>query len=301
MDVADQNSTTLSASTAEIPSGKSLPPSMIERLTLILDAFDGQAARITLEQVACRTRLPRSTVHRILDQLVTFGWVEHASFGYCLGRRALGGGGGEGSGLLREAAAPFLHELHHQTGMVVHLTVLDGPDVVYLDKVGGQFAAAIPSRVGGHAPAHCTAGGKAILAWVAPERVDALFGAVLSRGTENTITDINVLHQELSRIRRRRGVAFEREEAARGVACVAAAVRGYDNPVGSIALCGSNSSARLERLAPLVVHAVREISRSLYPESDHSRRPRKAPSVPADTFSAETMNRLLAVSPEDWT
>ena len=48
--------------------------------------------------------------------------------------------------------------------MVVHLTVLDGPDVVDLDKVGGRFAAAIPSRVGGHAPAHCTAGGKAILA-----------------------------------------------------------------------------------------------------------------------------------------
>ncbi|MER7683345.1 IclR family transcriptional regulator C-terminal domain-containing protein [Streptomyces sp. NPDC096934] len=65
--------------------------------------------------------------------------------------------------------------------MVVHLTVLDGPDVVDLDKVGGRFAAAIPSRVGGHAPAHCTAGGKAILAWIAPERVDALFGSVLSR------------------------------------------------------------------------------------------------------------------------
>ncbi|TBV75714.1 IclR family transcriptional regulator, partial [Lysinibacillus sp. OL1] len=80
----------------------------------------------------------------------TFGWVEHASFGYCLGRRALGGGGGEGNGLLREAAAPFLHELHHQTGMCVHLTGRDGPDVVYLDKVGGRFAAAIPSRVGGH-------------------------------------------------------------------------------------------------------------------------------------------------------
>ncbi|GAA3130591.1 hypothetical protein GCM10020255_004220 [Rhodococcus baikonurensis] len=113
-----------------------------------------------------------------------------------------GDGDGERRSSLREAAAPFLHELHQQTGMVVHLTVLDGPDVVDLDKVGGRFAAAIPSRVGGHAPAHCTAGGKAILAWIAPERVDALFGSVLSRSTENTITDINVLHQELSRIRR---------------------------------------------------------------------------------------------------
>lgn len=90
MGIADQNGTTPSVST-EMKSGKDLPPSMIERLTLILDAFGGRGARITLEQVACRTRLPRSTVHRILDQLTTFGWVEHASFGYCLGRRALRG------------------------------------------------------------------------------------------------------------------------------------------------------------------------------------------------------------------
>ncbi len=164
--------------------------------------------------------------------------------------RSPGDGDGERRSSLREAAAPFLHELHQQTGMVVHLTVLDGPDVVDLDKVGGRFAAAVPSRVGGHAPAHCTAGGKAILAWITPERVDALFGSVLSRSTENTITNINVLHQELSRIRRRRGVAFERGESAHGVACIAAAVRGYEEPVGSIALCGNNKSVQLERLAP---------------------------------------------------
>jgi DNA-binding IclR family transcriptional regulator len=232
---------------------------------------------------------------------VKLDWVDHASFGYCLGRRALGLGGGDGGhSQIREAAAPLLHELHLQTGMVVHLSVLDGRESVYLDKVGGRFAAALPSRVGGRVLAHSTAGGKAMLAWIDPERVDALFGATLPRCTENTIAEIGILHQELNRIRQRRGLAFERGESARGLACVAAAIRGHDGPVGSIALCGDMRTAQLERVAPLVVDAAREVSRSLYPELGAPRRGRKAPPIPANTFSADTMDRLLAASTEQW-
>ena len=301
MTIVDMNDTLSTVQTAGGQPKKDLPPSMVERMTLILDAFDGRAARLTLEEVACRTQLPRSTVHRILDQLVKLDWVDHASFGYCLGSRALGLGGGDGGhSQIREAAAPLLHELHLQTGMVVHLSVLDGRESVYLDKVGGRFAAALPSRVGGRVLAHSTAGGKAMLAWIDPERVDALFGSALPRCTENTITDVAVLHQELNRIRQRRGLAFERGESARGVASVASAIRGHEGPVGSIALCGDMRTAQLERVAPLVVDAAREVSRTLYPELGAPRRGRKTPPVPTNTFSAETMDRLLAASSDHW-
>lgn len=70
-----------------------LPPSMAERFTLVLDEFAGPSARLTLEDVARRTHLPRSTAHRILDQLVRLGWLEHTAVGYSLGWRALGLGG----------------------------------------------------------------------------------------------------------------------------------------------------------------------------------------------------------------
>ena len=66
------------------------PPSMVERMTLILDAFPGRTSTLSLEDVARRTRLPRSTAHRILDQLVRARWLEHTEFGYRLGPRALG-------------------------------------------------------------------------------------------------------------------------------------------------------------------------------------------------------------------
>ena len=56
---------------------RTLPPSMVERMTLILEAFDSPTRRLTLEQVSQRTTLPRSTAHRILDQLVRLDWLEH--------------------------------------------------------------------------------------------------------------------------------------------------------------------------------------------------------------------------------
>ncbi|MFC4603974.1 IclR family transcriptional regulator [Rhodococcus kronopolitis] len=277
------------------------PPSMVERMTLILDAFDGRAARLTLEEVALRSGLPRSTVHRILDSLVKLNWVEHASFGYRLGRRALGVGGDGGHAELREVAAPLLHELHMQTGMVVHLSVLAGNEVVYLDKIGGRLAAAIPSRVGGRVPAQSSACGKAMLAWLDPEQVDTLVGNNLVRITERTIADLGILHLELNRIRQRRGLAFEREESARGVACVASAVRGPEGPVAAISLCGGSRNAQLERVAPLVVDATREIARTLYPELGSPRRgAQPVPVVDTDSWSPEARARLLSVQSGGW-
>src|SRR5699024_5813688 len=65
--------------------GRGLPPSMVERMTLILDSFDGRRDRLTLEDVARRTELPRSTTHRIVDQLVRLRWLPRTAAGYALG------------------------------------------------------------------------------------------------------------------------------------------------------------------------------------------------------------------------
>ena len=271
-----------------------LPASMVERMTLIMDEFIGTFTRLTLEDVARRTRLPRSTAHRILDQLVRLRWLDHTSLGYGLGQRALGLGGPDGSfGEIREAAAPLLHELHIRTGTVVHLGVLDGPDVYYLDKVGGRFATSVPSRVGGRAPAHSTALGKAMLALLAPEQVDARIGTDISRMTNRTIGELSILHQELNRIRQRNGLAFERGECFPDIACVAAAVRGPDRAVASISLVG-DARTPLEKIAPLVVDAARQVSRALFPASDAAQAGR-CRSDTGRSWSAETLDRLLEV------
>lgn len=242
-----------------------LPPSMVERMSLILDAFDSTTSRLTLEQVSRATHLPRSTTHRILDQLVKLDWLAHTAFGYSLGRRALClGGGDKVDGELRAAAAPHLHDLQVRTGMVAHLASLDGGEVCYLDKIGGRFAGTVPSRVGGRAPAHCTALGKAMLAWLDPEEVESLLVGGLNRFTGRTIGDVSTLHHELHRIRMRNGIAFETGESFPSIACVAAAVRGPEGPLGAISLVG-DLTAPVERIAPLVLNAARAVSEDLFP------------------------------------
>jgi len=277
------------------------PASMVERMTLIMDAFAGPHTRLTLEDITRKTNLPRSTAHRILDQLVRLEWLDRTPIGYGLGKRALGLGGKGGSNSeIRKAAAPVLQNLFVRTGMVVHLAVLDKSDVFYLDKIGGRFALAVPSRVAGRAPAHCTALGKAILAWLQPEQVEMLLGTKISRLTNRTIGDIDTLHQELHRIRQRQGLAFERGECFPHIACVAAAIRGPEEPVASISLAGE-IGAPLEQVAPLVANAARQVSAALFSDLETRRRPRSVDQVPDRTWSPETMNRLLAVGQNgDW-
>jgi DNA-binding IclR family transcriptional regulator len=237
-----------------------LPPSMVERMTLILDLFTGREIRLTLEQIARETRLPRSTAHRILDQLVRLDWLEHTSTGYGLGHRSLVLGGGSGDhGELRAVASPYLHELLLRTGAVVHLGVLDGARVVYLDKLGGRFATSVPSRVGGSAPAHCTGLGKAMLAWLDAETVEELVGPEVSP------RPVEAFHHELARIRARGGLALEQGESFPDIACAAAAVRGPRGPIAAVSIVAASGTA-MERVAPLVVAAVQRIAEEIYPD-----------------------------------
>ncbi len=243
---------------------RELPPSMVERMSLILDVFSTPTSRLALEEVARATHLPRSTTHRILDQLVQLNWVNHTAFGYALGKRALDLGGGDKiTSELRAAAASVLHELQVRTGLVAHLASLSGAEVCYLDKLGGRFATSVPSRVGGRAPAYSTALGKSMLAWLEPEDVDARLEGGLDRFTGRTIGDLATLHQELNRVRSRNGIAFEHGESFPDIACVAAAVRGPEGPLGAISLVG-DMSVRVEQIAPLVLRAVRTVSTELF-------------------------------------
>ncbi|MGI5451687.1 IclR family transcriptional regulator [Streptomyces sp. CA-249302] len=241
-----------------------LPPSMMERVTLIMDLFERPQTRLTLETVSRRTGLPRSTAHRILDQLVSLDWLHHSLSGYLLGPRALGLGGREiAHSTLRAAAAPQLLELAVRTKMVVHLAVLDGPEIYYLDKVGGRAAVDIPSRVGGRALAHCTGLGKAMLAWLSPEEIDTRYTQFIERRTPHSIGRLDALHREFGTIRRRNGLAVDHGECFPDIACVGLAIRGPDGPVAAISAVGTGDSA-VHRIAPLVVSAVRSVSEELF-------------------------------------
>lgn len=206
------------------------PTAVIDRISLVLDSFEGPG-RLTLAQVVRRTGLPRSSAHRLLERLVQLRWLRRSGRDYELGMRLveLGSLAVHQDRLVR-AAAPLLGELHRATGLSVHLAVLDGPDVVYLEKIGDRT---IPTRVGGRQPAHCTAVGKAILAYGDQDaHVD-----LRVRKTRYSISSSSQLAAELARVRAR-GVAFEREESLLGFGCVAAPIGGPGEAVAAVSVCG---------------------------------------------------------------
>ncbi|MFD6397045.1 IclR family transcriptional regulator [Nocardia sp. NPDC060249] len=250
------------------------PTSMIERMTLILDAFDAATPTLTLLGLAERTGLPRSTVHRILDQMIRLRWLAHTPGGYRLGLRVLELGGlAAEQNELREVVGPLLYELSQRTGLVGHLAVLDGREVLFLDRSGGRGRVVIPTRVGGRLPAHSTAVGKALLATLEPGIAEAaLRGNAVAR-TARTIVDRAELHRELARIRNRQGVAVDTEESLPGVGCVAVPIRGRGVAVAAISLSGTVKGERTAldtaRLARALAEVAKEASRTLAPRHPH--------------------------------
>ena len=241
------------------------PVSMIERMTLLLDLFDARTPRLTLAELADRSGLPRSTTHRILDQLVALRWLEHSGTSYVLGLRSLEIGGlAVAHHQVRQVAAPLLADLHQRTGAVASLAVLDRKDVVFVDRHGRGLSSDGITRVGGRAPAHATAVGKAMLAWWDDRALSHLYGERLGTRTPRTITTFDSLRQDLAQVRSRHGLAYDREELTQGTVAVAAAVRGTGRAAGAIQLAGDPRKVSLERLAPYVQEAARKASRALF-------------------------------------
>ena len=233
------------------------PSAVIDRVSLVLDAFDGPG-RLTLAQIVRRTGLPRSSAHRMLERLVQLRWLRRSGRDYELGMRLVELGSlAVHQDRVHRAAMPVLHELHRATGLVVHLAVLDGSDVVYLEKVGDRMMAAIPTRVGGRHPAHCTAVGKAILAECGDEVPAELNTDILPRKTKYSISTTSQLRTELNKVRAH-GVAFDREESLAGFGCVAVSIGTPGDAVGAVSVCGPMSRMMFDQrlVAPVRMAAL---------------------------------------------
>ncbi|MDI3408787.1 IclR family transcriptional regulator [Streptomyces cavernicola] len=277
----------------------STPLSLLEKAAKALSAFQGSRPRLTLTEVVQRSGLPRSSAHRILDQLVQLGWLEREGRDYRLGMRMLELGAlASHHNRLRQAALPHLHALHEATGHLVHLTVLDGAEVVYLERIGRSDDSSVPSRVGGRQPAYCTASGKAILAFSDAAQVDQVVRQGLRARTPRTVTRPEFFRSELRRARER-GVAFDYEESYRGVFCVAAPLRGSGRAIAAVSVCGNGVHRELERIAPIVAGCTRSVWQSMF---GPGRAPKsQAPEVAEPPVPRESMDDMMAwLRSSDW-
>ncbi|MBS9375418.1 IclR family transcriptional regulator [Rhodococcus sp. B50] len=235
------------------------PDAVIARVAGLLDEFHA-GDRLTLSELSSRTGLPRSSTHRLLTQLAEHGWVSKRGKAYGLGRTPLEWGAlARNHDRLHRVANPVLHDLHSATGLVVHLAVLDGSSIRYVDKVG-RSDIDLPSRIGGRQPAHRTALGKALLAHSRFDTARPLSGCTPGSGAariENLLP-----RTEIARIRERH-IAYEREESVSGVACVAAPVGNGRTCVGALSVTGPVGSIDTVGLATPVRLAARTVWRAL--------------------------------------
>jgi DNA-binding IclR family transcriptional regulator len=200
--------------------------SVVARALSLLYAFDDSHRRLTLTELARRADLPVPTAYRIAGELVAGGALVRRPGGdYVVGRRLWDQGllAPVQTGL-RQAASPFLNDIHAATLATVHLAVRDGTQVLYLERLSGRASVPVVSRVGSRLPLHATGVGKVLLAH-APVEVQEQVLSALPRLTPYTVIQPGRLRAQLARVRRE-GYATTVEEMTLGACSIAVPVLG---------------------------------------------------------------------------
>jgi DNA-binding IclR family transcriptional regulator len=263
----------------------------------ILDMFAHDRPEIGIGEMAQHLGLHRSTTSRLAATLAVAGYLEPAGEPgrYRLsGKLAALGELVAAEGDVRRAALPYLQDLVQSLGETGHLAVLEGTEAVTIEVVDGWQTVRMHSWVGKRSPAHCSSMGKALLAGLPAEEIDARYPrGRLEASTDRTITDTGELKRHLAQVRER-GYAVDRQELEPHLCCVAGPV--FDRTgtvVASISVSGPDSridEASIPAIAEVVRHAAWQISTRLgaprdIPEwriHDHHRLPRTRPDGHAD-------------------
>jgi IclR family pca regulon transcriptional regulator len=227
----------------------------LERGLAILGCFTPKRPVLGIADIADELGMSRSTTHRYVITLVALGYLEQgASRKYRLGLRVtdLGMSALNSTGL-REHAHPYLEELRQRTSYTASMAVLEGTDILYVDRARsfrrGQSRIDLDLHPGSRLPAYCTAMGKLLLANVPDaEQRELLASIKLSKRGPNTITTKKALREELEQVAEA-GFAVNDEELAPGLYAIAAPVRNEAREVvAAVNLAAHSSMISLEEL-----------------------------------------------------
>jgi IclR family transcriptional regulator, acetate operon repressor len=237
------------------------PIASVDNALRLLMLFRGQP-RVRLSEASEHLGVAHSTAHRLMAMLAYHGFVrqEPESRAYVAGPALVEIGLAAVRQLdTRGHARPVLEDLARSLGETVHLAVLEGSNVRYLDAVESSRALRVASRTGSALPANCTASGKALLAALPDADVSAMFAdqKTLPGLTSRSITTPSRLLAELKTIRER-GCAINREESEEGVASVAVTVRGPQRVPIAALVVSAPVSRMTEAAAAKVAAELRE-------------------------------------------
>lgn len=198
-----------------------------------LDALTSLHGSATLDELTRVLDEPRSSVHRILNTLVENELLQRPGQrgGYRMGPKVMTWGSTFLQAVniideFRVVAAPVVARLDE----TMQLAVLDWPDVVFVAHLDSHRPVRLATEVGRRLPAHATAAGKVLLAFTGTTAADRYRHVEMRKLTKRTVTSVEELDRQLTRIRRR-GWAEVSQEASENLTCLAAPVRSYDGRV----------------------------------------------------------------------
>jgi IclR family KDG regulon transcriptional repressor len=241
--------------------------SSVANAILLMKTFSDEQSELGISALAERLGLAKSTVHRLASTLVEAGMLEQNKE---TGKYRLGLAVFELGSLVRRKidisleAKPWLMTLREQTGETVDLSILDHGGVVCVNFLESKNVNRISSGVGLRKPVHCTAEGKALIAFQPASTIERIVDSrTVERRTPRTLIDPGALKEELANIRAR-GYATDDEEYELGVRSIAAPIRDDSgNSVAAVGVTGPKqrlTKTRLLGIAPFVTAAAKAIS-----------------------------------------
>jgi DNA-binding IclR family transcriptional regulator len=233
------------------------PVSVLDRILAILDTVRESHGSTTITQLALATGIPKSTVSRLVGDLIRQRYLTRTEEGVVIGLRLFElGARASTPRRLSVAALPVLAELFNATGEHLNVAVQEGREMLSVISVRGRLRP-VPSRAGVRVPSVTTALGKAVLAFTDDEGV---LGSVFT-GLDSS--QRNTFEKELVSVRTA-SVAIDLCETFPGVVGVASPVLSPDRvPVAAISVAGPVTDMDPHRMAPLVRHAALALTHRL--------------------------------------
>lgn len=242
---------------------------VVDRVFDIIEQLAASRTPMGLSDITKSTGMSKSTVHRLLASMCARHYVEkNTDNTYTIGYKLMDTVSLHINSLeLLTEAKPFLTNLMRELHLTAHMGILDGCDVVYLEKLDIYPNTRLYTQVGFRSPAYCSSMGKCLLSCLSGDELeDALYTCDFKKYTPNTITDIREFKRYL-KVVRRQGWAMDNEEYQLGHRCVGAPVYDYrGTPVAAISASGSItqlSDSNLELVIQEVKRAAASLSRKM--------------------------------------
>ncbi len=177
--------------------------SVVSRAVRVVEAFGIDDEALTVGDIARRTGLHVATASRLIEELVRVGWLERHGKDVRIGMRLWEIASRSSPALgLREAAMPFMEDLHQVIGYDVQLAILEGTEVLFVERLSSPGDVVNYSRIAGRLPAHASSSGLVLLAHADPATQEMAIAAPMKAFTPNTIHTPAGLRAALARIRR---------------------------------------------------------------------------------------------------